>query len=157
MTIVPADDFSVSDLLAIQALIHSYPRRLDRGDLVGLGMLFERAKVHFEGRDAPVECDPAEVTRMFADFVRLYDGVPRTRHNIVNLIVTPHGPNRASATSTVLVVQQVPGGPLQPIITGDYSDRFGKENGEWHFTERFITNDLFGDLSAHGKYEISPA
>lgn len=151
------EDFSVGDLLAIQALVHSYPRFLDGGDLIGLGNLFARAAVHFEGRDEPVTADPAEVTKMFADFVRLYDGVPRTRHNIVNLIVTPAGPGRATATSTVLVVQQAPGGPLQPIITGDYRDSFVKTDGEWHFAERYITNDLFGDLSAHGKYAIAAA
>ena len=93
---------------------------------------------------------------MFADFVRLYDGIPRTRHLMVNLIILPEGPEAARATCSVLVVQQAPGGALQPIITGDYQDRFAKTDGEWHFTERYITNDLFGDLSAHGKYEFAP-
>jgi len=149
-------EFTIADLLAIQALVHSYPRRLDSGDLEGLGMLFDRAAVHFQGRDTPVESDPAEITRMFADFVRLYDGIPRTRHLMVNLIIVPEGPEAASATCSVLVVQQAPGSALQPIITGDYKDRFAKTDGEWHFTERYITNDLFGDLSAHGKYEFTP-
>ncbi|QNO27945.1 nuclear transport factor 2 family protein [Sphingopyxis sp. OPL5] len=151
------EDFTVADLLAIQALVHTYPRYLDGGDLVRLGKLFDRAAVHFEDRDEPVTADPGEITKMFADFVRMYEGVPRTRHNIVNLIVTPAGPGRATATSTVLVVQQAPGGPLQPIITGDYRDTFLKTGGEWHFAERYITNDLFGDLSAHGKYAIAAA
>lgn len=72
-----ADDFSIADYLAIQALVHSYPRRLDSGDLQGLGALFAHATVHFEGRDDPVVNDPAEVTRMFAEFVRLYDEIGR--------------------------------------------------------------------------------
>ncbi|MDE2436976.1 MAG: nuclear transport factor 2 family protein [Sphingomonadales bacterium] len=147
-------EFSVTDLLAIQALVHSYPRRLDSGDLVGVGALFAHATVHFEGRPDPVVNDPAEVTRMFADFVRLYDGIPRTRHMICNLIVEPDGPGRARATSSVFVLQDAPGVPLQPIITGDYADRFEKVDGQWRFSERAITNDLFGNLSAHGKYAI---
>ena len=151
-----AENFAVGDYLAIQALVHSYPRLLDSGDLVGLGALFTHAAVHFEGRDDPVIGDPAEVTRMFADFVQLYDGVPRTRHLICNLIVTPESATTASASSTVLVVQAAPGFPLQPIITGDYRDSFTKVAGEWRFAERFITNDLFGQLSAHGKYAIAP-
>jgi hypothetical protein len=147
-------EFSISDLLAIQALVHSYPRHLDSGDLVRLGQLFAHAIVHFEGRDGPVVDDPAAITTMFADFVRLYDGVPRTRHMICNLIVEPDGPQSARATSAVFVLQDAPGVPLQPIITGDYRDRFEKVDGTWRFAERFITNDLFGNLSAHGKYAI---
>ena len=148
------ETFTIADFLAIQRLVHSYPRCLDSGNLTALGTLFAEAAVHFEGRDDPVVNDPAEVTRMFADFVRLYDGVPRTRHLICNLIVEPGVPGMASSTSTVLVVQDAPGLPLQPIITGDYRDRFVKHEGEWHFAERFITNDLFGNLGAHGKYAI---
>lgn len=148
------DDFSIGDYLAIQALVHRYPRHLDSGDLVGLGQLFAHATVHFEGRSDPVIDDPAEVTRMFADFVRLYDGIPRTRHMICNLIVEPDGAGRARATSSVFVLQDAPSVPLQPIITGDYADRFAKVEGIWRFSERFITNDLFGNLTAHGKYAL---
>ncbi len=147
-------DFGVSDLLAIQKLVHLYPLCLDGGRLDDLGQLFARARVHFEGRAEPVEQDPAEITRMFADFVRLYDGIPRTRHLICNLIIEPESAVTATATSTVLVVQAAPGFQLQPIITGDYQDRFEKQDGAWVFVERWITNDLFGDLSAHGKYAI---
>lgn len=147
--------FDVKDFLAIQKLVHSYPRLLDSGDLEGLGQLFAEAEVHFEKLEKPVVRDPAQITRMFADFVRLYDGVPRTRHLICNVIIEPVIATHARSTSTVLVVQDAPGVPLQPIITGDYEDRFVKVNGTWRFAERKITNDLFGNLSAHGKYAIS--
>lgn len=149
------NSFGVDDWLSIQRLVHLYPKRLDAGDLDGLGALFAHAAVHFEGLDQPVVNDPARVTGMFADFVRLYEGKPRTRHLICNLIVEPFGADTATATSTVLVVQDAPGVPLQPIITGDYEDRFEKVDGTWRFAERWITNDLFGNLSAHGKYAIS--
>jgi hypothetical protein len=147
-------DFNVLDLLAIQKLIHSYPKLLDAGKLEDMGRLFASATVHFEGREAPVVNDAAEVTRMFTDFLRLYDGIPRTRHLICNVIVEPQSGAVATATSTVLVVQAAPDLPLQPIITGDYRDRFEKRDGQWHFAERYITNDLFGNLSAHGKYGL---
>lgn len=146
--------FTIADYLAIQALVHSYPRRLDQGDLNGVGQLFAHASVHFETRPEPIICDPDAITRMFRDFLRLYDGSPRTRHMICNLIVEPQGADGATATSSVLVLQDAPGVPLQPIITGDYRDRFEKVDGVWRFAERVITNDLFGNLSAHGKYTI---
>ena len=137
-------------------MVHSFPTRRS-SDLAGVGQLFARATVHIQGKPDPVVEDPAQITAMFADFLQLYDGVPRTRHLIVNLIVEPVSASEARATSTVLVVQQTPSLPLQPIITGDYADRFVKSDGQWHFAERVITNDLFGDLSAHGKYAYSPA
>jgi hypothetical protein len=147
--------FDVLDLMAIQKLLHSYPRHLDSGDLAGLGRLFTHAAVHFESLDQPIVGDPKAVARMFADFVRLYDGIPRTRHLICNVIVEPESAELARATSTVLVVQATPDLPLQPIITGDYRDTFEKVAGAWRFSERWITNDLFGNLSAHGKYAIA--
>ena len=73
---------------------------------------------------------------------------------ICNLIVEPDGQGMARATSAVFVLQDAPGVPLQPIITGDYADRFTKVEGIWRFSERFITNDLFGNLTAHGKYAL---
>lgn len=149
-------EFGIADYLAVQRLVHLYPRRLDAGDLEGVGQLFADATVYFEGRPEPVECDPAEITAMFRAFLRLYDGSPRTRHLICNLIVEPLGPATATATSTVVVVQAAPGLPLQPIITGDYHDRFEKAGGVWRFSERRISNDLFGDLSAHETYAIGP-
>lgn len=147
--------FDFADFLAIQKLVHSYPKLLDGGDLDGLGKLFNHAAVHFESLDQPITRDPAAITGMFADFVRLYDGIPRTRHLICNLIVEPVSAVQAKATSAVIVVQATPDLPLQPIITGDYADTFEKVDGSWRFAERFITNDFFGNLSAHGKYEIA--
>lgn len=147
---------SATDYFQIQALVNSYPRRLDSGDLDGLGALFKNATVHIQGVEDPIINDAARITDMFAQFLRLYDGKPRTRHSMANLIIEPDGPNAARASCMVVVFQQADGFPLQPIITGDYHDRFRKLDGEWMFVERRISNDLFGDLRAHGKYEYSP-
>ena len=82
------DKLDTSDYIAIQNLIHSYPARLDTGDLTGLGQLFEKATVYFEGVSEPVVVvrDPKAISRMFEKFLQLYDGIPRTRHIIANLI-----------------------------------------------------------------------
>jgi hypothetical protein len=49
------------------------------------------------------------------------------------------------------VLQARPDFPLQPIIAGQYADRFAKLGGAWRFTERIIHPDLIGDLSRHMK------
>jgi hypothetical protein len=38
---------------------------------------------------------------------------------------------------------------LQPIIAGQYRDRFEKVDAAWRFTERIIHPDLIGDLARH--------
>lgn len=144
------------DYIAIQNLVHLYPKRLDSGDLTGLGELFANAAVYFQGEPEPIRNNPAEITRRFAEFLRLYDGIPRTRHAIVNLIMDELAPGRVRASSTVIVFQQADTLPLQPIITGDYLDIFEKVHGTWRYTERHISNDLYGNLSAHGRFTIGP-
>jgi len=147
---------NATDYFEIQNLLHEYAARLDQGDLDGLGQLFAHAEVHIPGRSTPVTRDPQLLTRLFRDFLQLYEGKPRTRHVISNLRIWPAGSNRATAHSYVMVFQQAGALALQPIIGGDYQDRLEKVNGVWRFSERVIGNDLFGDLSAHGKYEYSP-
>jgi len=145
-----------ADYIAIQNLVHLYPKRLDSGDLIGLGELFANAAVYFQGEAEPVRSNPAEITRRFSDFLRLYDGIPRTRHAIVNLIVDQSSASSVEASSTVIVFQQADTLPLQPIITGDYRDILEKVDGLWRFTERHISNDLYGNLVAHGRFAIGP-
>jgi len=147
---------SAGDFFAIQNLVHSYPRLLDNGRLDELGELFAHATVHIQGRDDPIMCDAAQVTAMFRDFLRLYDGRPRTRHQMANLMIEPDGPDRARAWCSVVVFQQTTELALQPIITGEYHDVFERVGGSWRFAERRISNDLFGNLSAHGRYAYQP-
>jgi SnoaL-like domain len=148
---VEADDY-----FAIQKLIFSYPYHLDRGEIDAMAALFAHAAVHFPNQP-PVRSDAAAVARAFREFLRIYpDGTPRTRHVTANLIIEPEGEGFAKATSCVMVFQQTPELPLQPIIGGDYADRFQKVGGAWRFIERRIANDQFGNLSAHGKYDFRP-
>jgi hypothetical protein len=140
------------DYFAIQKLIFSYPQHLDRGEIEAMAAMFRHATVHFPSQ-APIREDAAAVARAYRDFLRIYpDGTPRTRHMIANVIIEPDGPGYARSTSCVMVFQQTQELPLQPIIGGDYEDRFQKVDGAWRFIERRIRNDQFGDLSAHGRY-----
>jgi hypothetical protein len=145
---------NADDYFAIQKLVFSYPLHLDRGELDAMAELFRHADV-FMGDLPPVRSDPAAVANAFRAFLRIYDdGTPRTRHMTSNLVIEPDGEGRARASSYVMVFQQTPELALQPIIGGDYFDRFEKVDGAWRFVERRIGNDLYGNLSAHGRYEL---
>jgi hypothetical protein len=142
------------DYFAIQKLIFSYPLHLDRGEIEAMAALFRHATVHFPSQP-PIRDDAAAVARAYRDFLRIYpDGTPRTRHVMANVIIEPDGAGFARSTSCVMVFQQTTELPLQPIIGGDYEDRFQKVDGAWRFIERHIRNDHFGDLSAHGRYSF---
>jgi SnoaL-like domain len=71
-------------------------------------------------------------------------------HCLTNVTINLDGGNRtASARTYFTVIQAVPGFALQPIIAGQYRDRFERHAGEWCFSERIIHPDLIGDLSKH--------
>ena len=140
-----------ADFHAIQNLVYSYPYLLDAGDFDGVGRLFADAVV-YSGGALMASRDAAAVARAFRDWVITYDdGTPRTRHCLCNLIIMPDGPDRATAKSYVMVFQQTAHLPLQPVIGGDYADRFEKRDGVWRFVERRMGNDQFGILLAHGR------
>ena len=90
-----------------------------------------------------------EQARQYYDGVILYeDGTPGTMHCITNTTITIDG-NAASARSYFTVIQSRPEFTLQPIIAGQYHDRFACEDGAWRFAERIIHPDRIGDLSRH--------
>lgn len=145
-----------NDYFSIQNLIYKYALLIDKGDLPGMASLFSRADVYFPDGDI-CRSDPPAVEKAFSDFVRIYpDGTPRTRHVTSNVIIEPLVDGGATASSYVMVFQQTDELALQPITGGDYRDEFRKDGGEWYFTKRVIANNLFGDLSAHGKYPYRP-
>ncbi len=131
----------------ILALMAEYCDSIDRGDLDGCAALFRGGRWGIEGSLAEGE---AAVRALLAN-VTLYDGIPRTRHLMSNVLieVAPDG-TRATARSCLMVMQGVPPDfPLQAIFIGSYRDVFVLEAGEWRFRERVIVPDLIGDLSRH--------
>jgi hypothetical protein len=140
---------TADDYFAIQNLVHGYARALDRGDFQAVGAFFAHADVYAEGT-LLARSDAAAVTREWTRYTRRFDdGTPHTRHVTTNLIIEPDGAGRAGAESYFMVFQQTGGLPLQPIIGGDYADRFECAHGVWRFRERRIRTALVGDLSQH--------
>lgn len=137
---------------AVTALVHAYAELLDAGDLDGVARLFARAvwrsPQHPEGRQG------IEAVRRVYDGVRLYDGSPRTKHVISNLVVeVDDGAGSASSRCSFTVLHGVETGSARPILSGRYNDAFARDHGDdaagWHFTERATLVDLVGDVSGH--------
>jgi len=142
-------DNSATDLASITALIHAYARPLDTGDLDGVAALFE----HSTWRSALTESvlQGKDQVRAVYDGVRLYDGIPRTKHLITNLSIDVEtAADRATAECYFTVLQGiVPGEPIEIILSGQYVDRFERAGGRWRFSDRLIAVDLAGDLTRH--------
>jgi hypothetical protein len=134
---------------AITALIHEYAFRIDAGDLDGLAELFEHAELGSSIR--PERMRGAEQARRNYNGVIIYEnGTPCTMHCITNVtVIVDDDARTASARSYFTVIQKVPDFALQPIIAGQYRDRFAVLDGAWCFTERIIYPDLIGDLTRH--------
>ena len=74
------------DVQAIKNLVYSYAELLDTGDLDGIGAMFECAGVRMSESDYEIRGSDA-MRSLIADTVQLYDGIPRTKHVITNVIV----------------------------------------------------------------------
>lgn len=137
----------MSDRDAILDLIYRYAELIDAGDFVGLGGLLDRAG--FGGPGTPTVTGAKNITALFGMTTKRFDdGTPRTRHLVLNPIVEIDG-DTASARSTFCVVQATGVVPLQPIVVGRYFDRFARDPGGWHFTERIAAVEMLGDVSDH--------
>lgn len=135
----------VADGPALSNLLYRYAELVDSGDFAGVGTLFERARVHMAGPGSDAVSGDT-VAAVMRRFVRLYDGVPCTRHIVTNSIVEVDG-DLASARSYYMVLQILEAPEV--IVTGRYHDRFARDGDGWYFTERVIHVDAVGDVSGH--------
>jgi hypothetical protein len=140
----------MSDLTEISALIHSYAILLDQSDMDAVSALFEHATWRSEPGDTVLR-GSAEVRPVYEQ-LKVPEGGPRTKHLLANLTVEVEpDASTASAHCYWTVLQNVCAGePITMIFSGQYTDKFDKVDGKWRFTDRLITTDLTGDLSAQG-------
>ena len=138
---------------AITNLLYRYAELMDAGQLEACADLFTHARVLLGD---PAIGEPPVVNRdglvaVWRAMVRIHeDGTPRTRHLVATPIIdVDEEAGTATCRSTYTVFQQVGPGPLQPVISGQYLDRFAKVDGSWRFAERAYVMDLIGDLSQH--------
>jgi len=131
----------------ISDLMFRYAELFDTGRFDEFAALFEHGQWHKAGPGA------AATRRWIEDNVRLYDGLPRTKHVTTNVVAdVDEDAGTATASAYVTIFQALPDFPLQPIFCGRYQDRLALIDGEWRWTVRRVLNDLYGDISRHVRY-----
>jgi 3-phenylpropionate/cinnamic acid dioxygenase small subunit len=134
----------LADKLAVTELLYRYAELIDAGDFDGVGTLLGRGNfMAVSGAD--------RIAKLFATTTRRFPehgNTPRTRHLVLNPIVDVDG-DAATARSTFCVVQQTETVALQPIAVGRYADTFARDSQGWHFAERTVDVQMFGDVSDH--------
>jgi hypothetical protein len=144
--------------VAIGNLIAGYAECIDAGDFEGVADLLADAAVGSGDTAIPLLRGRDHMLALYRSTTRRYDnGTPCTRHLTTNLIMEIDDlAGTATTRSTWLVLQAVPGLPLQPILTGRYHDRFERSDGRWRFVERRFLIDLTGDVSHHLLTPLGP-
>ena len=134
--------------IAIPNLLYRYAMHFDDGDLLAAARLFDHGAVVVGGRRI---AGAEAIVAMWQQWVRLYDGKPRTRHLINNPIIELATDGRhASCLSQWTVIQAAPGYALQLVASGRYQDQLALLDGAWCFTERiYLRAELVGDTRAH--------
>ena len=139
----------MDDIAAITALVHRYADLLDGGDIEGVVALFASATWRSAARGEVLRGHD-EIKSVY-DRVILYDGIPRTRHLMTNLIIElDEGGDEASGRLSFTVLQKADdASPLAAVVSGRYHDRYRRGPDGWHFTDRLFIVDLVGDQSRH--------
>jgi 3-phenylpropionate/cinnamic acid dioxygenase small subunit len=138
----------MNDIQAINNLVYSYAELFDTGDFDSAVGLFTHAMVTVAGSD--LELRGPSVRSLLTDMVRLYDGIPSTKHMVTNVIVEIEpGGLKAAARSYYVALQARPGFALQPILAGRWHDTLEKADGAWRFVTRVIHADLMGEIGNH--------
>lgn len=152
----------------IRNLIYRYAEAVDGGRFEILNELFAHATLRFAlGTGEPRRSIPGtSAASMYRDGIILYaDGTPRTRHVTTNTIIdVDEADGRATASSYLTTLQQVPGRSIEVIATARYEDTFERIDGSWRFSERLIRQssmngvdrDFIGDMSHHTRSAAAP-
>ncbi|EHK77989.1 aromatic-ring-hydroxylating dioxygenase beta subunit [Sinorhizobium meliloti CCNWSX0020] len=66
------------------------------------------------------------------------DVTPRTWHALSNILIDIESATTTRSVSYFTVHQELPGLPLQPIVTGRYVDTFERRDGKWRYASRWV-------------------
>jgi 3-phenylpropionate/cinnamic acid dioxygenase small subunit len=131
----------------VRRLLATYAHNLDYGLVDTNADLLAHAK--FKVGDAVVEGRDGIAHFLKMNLQYHVDDTPRTWHSVSNVIVDVVSATAATSICYFTVHQELPGLPLQPIVTGRYIDSFERHDGTWRFASREVEGRLFGDVSKH--------
>jgi hypothetical protein len=137
-------------------LLARYAELIDAGDFDGVGRLFARGRI-VDDRGRDLASGQESVAQLYRSTTRRFeDGTPKTKHLTTNVIehLDEQG-TRAEVRSYFVVFQKVGDGPLQPIAAGRYHDQLVRSSEGWHFDERRMIPEMFGDVSNHLLFDPS--
>lgn len=137
----------MGDIDEIEALVYGYAERIDAGDMEGVVDLFAHATWR-STLTGQVLRERAEVKAVY-DRIALYDGSPRTKHLMTNLVLDIEGSSATGRSSFTVLQGIVPGERLRVVVAGRYFDRFERGPDGWRFADRLFVLDLGGDQSQH--------
>jgi hypothetical protein len=137
----------VGDIEEIEALVYGYAERIDAGDMEGVVDLFAHATWR-STLTGQVLRERSEIKAVY-ERIALYDGSPRTKHLMTNLVLDVDGSSATGRSSFTVLQGVVPGEPLQVVVAGRYFDRFERGPDGWRFADRLFVLDLGGDQSQH--------
>jgi hypothetical protein len=139
----------------VRRLLSTYAHNLDYGKVDANAELLAAAKFNIAGTVVEGRDSIAEFLRTNLQYH--VDDTPRTWHSVSNVLIDVESTTAASSICYFTVHQELPGLPLQPIVTGRYIDAFELHDGAWRFASREIEPRLFGDLSKHVAALAEPA
>lgn len=131
----PPGPAEIADRMAIQDVLHSHSRGLDRLDEPVLQACYwPEAEVDYGGYKGPA--------RQFASLVlpALRDNYELTRHSLSNTLVELRG-DRALAESCVSAGHLLPGAREEMLFGGRYLDTLEKRGGRWKLLHRQVVID----------------
>ncbi|GGF67305.1 hypothetical protein GCM10007301_28740 [Azorhizobium oxalatiphilum] len=131
----------------VRRLLSVYAHNLDYGKVDANAELLAAAKFNIAGTIVEGRDSIAEFLRTNLQYH--VDDTPRTWHSVSNVLIDIESTTAARSICYFTVHQELPGLPLQPIVTGRYIDAFELHDGAWRFASREIEPRLFGDLSKH--------
>ena len=137
----------MGDIDEIEALVYGYAERIDAGDMEGVVDLFAHATWR-STLTGQVLRERSEIKAVY-ERIALYDGSPRTKHLMTNLVLDVDGSSATGRSSFTVLQGVVPGEPLQVVVAGRYFDRFERGPDGWSFADRLFVLDLGGDQSQH--------
>jgi len=131
----------------VRQLLAAYAHNLDYGRVDANAELLAAAKFNIAGTIVEGYDGIAEFLRTNLQYHA--DDTPRTWHSVSNVLIDVESTTAASSICYFTVHQELPGLPLQPIVTGRYIDAFELHDGAWRFKSREVEPRLVGDLSKH--------